>query len=329
MADYAHNYTDEKLKELEKRFQDIYKQAEKEVSQKFKEYSDEFAKEDDEMQVKLKHGIITDKEYYAWRQKKLMTGKRWQELRDNLAKDYTNANKIAMSAINGYTPDAYAENFNWSTYKAEKDALMDTAFTLYDRQTVERLVRDNPDLLPAPKVDIAKDQRWNKQKITSAITQGILQGESVPKIAKRLQNVGEMNKAAAVRNARTAMTGAQNAGRVNSYERAVEMGIEIEQEWVATLDNRTRHSHAVLDGERIPVGGTFSNGCRYPGDTNAPGYEYWNCRCTLISVRKGKTYERGKYGNGKLGDMSYDQWKEIHRKALEKQGGRKNGKKED
>ena len=61
------------------------------------------------------------------------------------------------------------------------------------------------------------------------------------------------------------MAAAQNAGRVNSYKRAQAMSVNLQQEWLATLDTHTRHSHRRLDGERVAVGEKFSNGCRWPG----------------------------------------------------------------
>ena len=46
-------------------------------------------------------------------------------------------------------------------------------------------------------------------------------------------------------------------------------------------------SHRILHGERIDVDGTFSNGCRFPGDPNGPAEEVYNCRCTLVAAIKG------------------------------------------
>lgn len=317
MADWAHKYTDKQLEALEKRFQAVYHQAEKEVSEKFKKHMDSFAAKDEIKQKLLAEGKITQTDYNQWRLGQVQTGKRWETLLNNMAADYANADQIAMSALNGHLPDVYHENFNWATFNIEKQGRVDTSFTLYDRQTVERLVRDQPDLLPAPKVDIAKDLRWNKQKLNSAITQGILQGESIPKIAKRVQKVGDMDENAAIRNARTAMTGAQNAGRVDSYKRAEDMGIELEQTWQATLDNVTRHSHRQLDGESVPVGETFSNGCEYPGDPSGPPEEVYNCRCTLISSLKGFSHSLDdlslRYDAG-LEDMTYNEWKNSRAK---------------
>ena len=43
------------------------------------------------------------------------------------------------------------------------------------------------------------------------------------------------------------------------------------------LDDRTRPSHRDLDGERIKLGQTFGNGCRWPCDPMGPANEVWNC----------------------------------------------------
>ena len=58
-----------------------------------------------------------------------------------------------------------------------------------------------------------------------------------------------MSLASAIRTARTATTAAQNAGRMDSYHATEGMGIKLKKEWLATLDGRTRHAHAMLDGQ--------------------------------------------------------------------------------
>ena len=164
-------------------------------------------------------------------------------------------------------------------------------------------------------IDSAKDIRWNRQKFTSAITQGILQGESIPNIVKRTNSIYGQNEEAAYRAARTATTSAENAGRVSSYERAQRLGIDMELEWLATLDGRTRSSHRQLDGERIQLGEKFSNGLRWPGDPAGPGHELWNCRCkangrvTGFDGKKGDwTDSRQRWSRLPAG-MTYEQWK--------------------
>ena len=325
MSDLGHKETDEALGKLERRIKKVYVQAYEETEAKLQDYLSRFATKDKIKQEQLRAGKITQDEYNYWRKGQVMIGKRWQEMVNSLAADYTNANRLAMSMVGDSLPGVYALNHNYGTFQVEKGSMVDTSYTLYDRSTVERLIRDNPNLLPKAKVNIPKDLRWNKQHVNNAVLQGILQGESNDKIASRLRTVTSMNHAAAIRNARTMTTGAENAGRTDSYKRAAEMGIELEQEWLATLDGRTRDSHRALDGERIPLAkdkwhaAKFSNGCRYPGDPEGPAWEVYNCRCTLVVAIKGIDQSDAPR-NSKLGGMSYEEWRggKLHEKKVSK-----------
>lgn len=319
--DQAHASTDKKLKKLEKEITKEYETALKELQKKLEDYMRRF---DVKNEIKLKqveNGKLSQEAYDKWRYGQLCVGQRWREMVETMAEDLTNADKIAMSMVNGFTPEVYALNHNFGTFEAEVGSGIDTSYTLYDRDTVEYLMKKNPDLLPKPTVDIAKDVAWNKKHIVSAITQGVLQGESIPKIAKRLQRVADMDRKAAIRNARTATTGAENAGRSASYQRAKDLGIQMKQVWMATLDNRTRHTHRQLDGEKISVGDKwhpqkFSNGCRYPGDPQGRPEEVYNCRCTLIAEVEGDNIDLSNLSERNtrhLGGLTYDEWKDDHK----------------
>lgn len=300
--------TDELLEKMEKRLNTQYYAAEAESKRKLKAFLKEYEAQNKEKKKDLKAGKITQAEYDSWL-KSQATRKTWlTEMANTLAEDHTTTDVKAMSIVRGFMPEAYAINRNFGAFEAEAGALVDTSFTLYDAHTVEALVRDRPNLLPEPKPDIPKELRWHKQKITNAITQGILQGESIPDIAKRLQGVTDMDRRAAIRNARTATTGAQNAGRVDSYRDAERMGIRMKQEWLSTLDGRTRDSHRMMDGERVDVGKRFSNGCRYPGDPHGPAHEIYNCRCTLVAAVDGVDQSNARRFS-RLESMSYDEWK--------------------
>jgi hypothetical protein len=58
--------------------------------------------------------------------------------------------------------------------------------------------------------------------------------------------------------------------------------IEMQKEWIAIEDKRTRksHSHAGVDGERVDIDQPYSNGLMFPGDPNGNIKEIANCRCT-------------------------------------------------
>ena len=285
MSDLAHAKTDLKLEEMEKRLSAIYSRAEKEIQHTADEYFSKFAKQDESKRKLLEQGKITEDEYTKWRKGKVMYGKRFTEMKEQCAKQLLNVNKTAMAYINGELPEVYALNYN--ALESAVGGVGGYSFTLVDADTVRNLAVTDTSLLPYKEIDPAKDIPWNMKKINAETLQGILQGESMDKIAKRLRNVQEMNKTQAIRSARTIVTGAENKGRQDSYARAEADGIILERTWLATNDSRTRHSHAVLDGETKPIDTPFSNGLMYPGDPNGRPEEVWNCRCSVAAVVKG------------------------------------------
>lgn len=323
MQDEGHYVTELILKETEADITRVYRQAAEETQKKLNDYLRRFQVKDNIKREQLRTGEITKQEYDHWRTGQIMISKRWEEMRDTLAADMHNANNIARSIVQGHMPEVYAVNHNYATFQIEKESMVDTSYTLYDRDAVERIIRDQPDLLPPPgprkRAEIAagKDIAWQRGQIQSVTLQSILQGESIPNMAKRIaMTMGETNRNASIRYARTATTGAENAGRVAAYERAEQMGIELEQEWLATLDGRTRHEHRQLDGQRVKVGEPFhidGEEIKFPGDPSAPGYLIWNCRCTLVPAVK-DVDQSDAPRNSKLGSMTYEEWKHEHDK---------------
>ena len=285
MADTAHRLTDEKLEEMEKRLSAIYSRAENEIQKTADEYFSKFAKQDEAKRKLFEQGKITEDEYTKWRKGKVMYGKRFTEMKEQCAQQLLNVNKTAVAYINGELPEVYALNYN--ALESAVDGVGGYSFTLVDADTVRNLAVTDTSLLPYKKIDPKKDIPWNMKKINAETLQGILQGESMDKIAKRLRNVQEMNRTQAIRSARTIVTGAENKGRQDSYARAEADGIILERTWLATNDSRTRHSHAVLDGETKPIDTPFSNGLMYPGDPSGRPEEVWNCRCTVAAVVRG------------------------------------------
>ena len=333
--DYGHKWTEDELRKLEKRITAEYSQAVKEVQAKLDKYLKDFEQMDITKRQELADGLITQAQYNKWREEQIFESERWEAVRDTLARDLHNVNEITASMTKEFCYEAYALNHNFGTYEVEKGSLVNTSYTLYDRHTVERLLRDDPNMLPPPgkkvskRIAEGKDILWNKQQIQSVALQGILQGEPLPKIAARLaETVGAKNDAAALRNARTMTTGAENAGRVDSYKRAERMGIKMQQEWLATLDGHTRHEHRMLDGQRQNVGEPFEiDGYKimFPGDPEAEPHLVYNCRCTLIGVVAGTDLEKMSENDltgrdSRLGTMTYEEWKNEHEKETEVNG---------
>lgn len=293
--DEGHILTDQELAKLEKRIRRVYREAADELQSTIDDYFAQFEKRDAEMEAKI--GTIvngkefTEQDYKQWRLAQIGRGERFKSLQKRIAERYTEANQTAVSYVNDVAPGIYSLNRNYAAYTIEQVA-GNVGFDLWDEQTVKRLIVEQPDLMPYyPEEKAVKrgvDLAYGKRQISASVTSSILQGKSIKGIAKDLQTrIPTMNRDSAIRTARTAITGAQNAGRMDSYVAAEKMGIKLEKKWLATLDSRTRHSHAMLDGEQIAQDKKFSNGCRFPGDPQGPPHEIYNCRCTLIAAVDG------------------------------------------
>lgn len=305
--EYADKETDRQLEETEKELVVLYTILLAALLKSAKKYLEKHQKQDSKMLTRLEKGEITKKELENWRTATFTTGRTWKKFEKAFTAETTATNQEAMKVVREQLVKTFELNANYTAYQIETSARIVDVFDLVDKPTIERIMKQRPDLFPQPSVNVAIDQLWNRKQLNSAILQGILNGESIEKIAKRLSEVAIKDYKVAVRNARTATTGAENGGRVYSYEKAEEMGIELEQEWLATLDGRTRHSHRRLDGEKIKVGGTFSNGCKFPGDPDGAPSETQNCRCTLVAALKGIDNSH----NERMTSMmtSYDDWK--------------------
>lgn len=319
--DLGHQLTDKQLAALERRIARLYRQAAKELQETIDAYFEQFKKRDAEMKSLI--GTIqngkewTEADYKQWRLNQIGRGDRFKALRDKVARRMTNANAVAIAYTNDATPGIYSLNRNYAAYTIERVA-GNIGFDLWDEQTVKRLIVEQPELMPYyPQKRALKrgiDLAYGKKQITKSVTSSILQGKSIKGMADDLQRrIPSMNRDSAIRTARTAVTSAENAGRMDSYAAAKKMGIKLKREWVATLDNRTRHAHAMLDGQRADIGKPFKvdgEEIMFPGDTSAPGYLVYNCRCTLIAAVDGvDTSNALRWSqDGLVPNMTYAQW---------------------
>lgn len=323
-SDLGHKLTDKELAKLERRIARLYREAGEELQATIDAYFEQFKKRDEEMKALI--GTVqngkewTEADYKQWRLNQIGRGERYQAMRDKVAHRVTDANAVAVSYTNDATPGIYSLNRNYSAYTIEQVA-GNVGFDLWDEQTVKRLMVEQPDLMPyyPPKRALKRgiDLAYGKKQITASVTSSILQGKSIKHMADDLQKrITTMSRDSAIRTARTAVTGAQNAGRMDSYAAAEKMGIKLKKRWLATLDARTRYSHAMLDGEQVAQDKKFSNGCRFPGDPQGPPWEIYNCRCTLVAALDGidtsSVQRRARNpATGQtevISDMSYAEW---------------------
>lgn len=126
-------------------------------------------------------------------------------------------------------------------------------------------------------------------RIQQTLTQGFLQGTSYTRLASEMKDVFGNITYNSLRVARTEGTRVMNAGNLAATNAAREQGIEIERQWLASLDSRTRQTHASADGQKEDSKGLFHVGGAvgsYPGNMST-AKESVNCRCTTIDIIDG------------------------------------------
>lgn len=264
----------------------IYAEAERDIRKKLDDFLARFKAEDERRKKLVDAGEMSKAEYDSWRRGQVFRGKRWQALRDEIVDQIYGSNKTAARIMNDERRSVFIQNANRTAYELEKKTHGAVSFELYDSATVTRLIKEDQKLLPEYKVNQRKDYKWNNRKVNNALTQSIIQGESMDKLAGRIaEAVSSKNASLMYSFARTMMTGAQNAGRLEAMREARDMGIKLKKRWLATLDSRTRDTHRDLDGVSVDVDQPFIIGDRsimFPGDPNADADLVFNCRCALI-----------------------------------------------
>ncbi|WP_406532502.1 phage minor head protein [Methanobrevibacter sp.] len=207
----------------------------------------------------------SQKEYYKilerYNKKEYRSGVRQAKRLVKLAKANVSARKSENTT-----------NFNANNLiKIEKDNLFGT-----NDWTEEKLLKQS---------FTASEHTMNRvdKDINKILSDGYASGAGIKKVASNIEKrFNQLKTWEARRIARTEIHNAHEMGTMNTYQ---EMDVEYTQ-WSSAHDSRVRGlkpkdkaNHVKMDGEIIPLGGTYSNGLQYPGDTKGPIYEWINCRC--------------------------------------------------
>lgn len=285
MADLGEKMTDDRVDRIRSELGKMYSEAARDLQKKVNEYTKRYEAKDKEKRAAVAAGKLSEDDYKRWLKGQVFIGGQWNAKVSQMAKSLVNVEKEAVKVVHGEQVECFAEQANYFEFRIDKDHDFGMNFGLYDTHTVTRLVRDEPELLRRRYVDGVASEAWNVKTIRNCIMQGILQGESIPDIAKRMaRDTASSDMKAMTRYARTAMTGAQNAGRLQAMRESKKKGIYCKKLWISALDDRTREAHIDLNGQTADVDKPFDSmlgPIMFPGDPNASDENVWNCRCAL------------------------------------------------
>ena len=301
----AHAATDKALDAMEKHVRSIYLRSVREIYKSWQKFFEKESKKIEKLQEDYEKakksgdkkliketGIALERE----KKKETVQNKRFHDAVKQTAENLLHVNEKAVEYLNGRLPETYVTNFN-AVGELCEGAVTGYSYHIVDENTVRELAMSDTSLLPYKEIDPAKDIAWNVRQMKSEVLQGILQGENMQTIAKRLSNVIGMNENSAVRNARTMVTAAENKGRQDGFYQAEEDGIILEKYWLCVHGERTREAHAAAGNDyakakSIPQSQPFIVGgeeLMFPGDNSmgASGWNLYNCRCSVAAVVKG------------------------------------------
>lgn len=128
-------------------------------------------------------------------------------------------------------------------------------------------------------------------RATSELRTGMMQGKTYAEIAGAISRHTEANYQQAVRIARTEGGRLRSLAKQEALTEAKELGIDMQKRWYSSLDNRTRSSHQLLDGQTVEIDEDFvspESGAKGPMPRMlGRASEDIGCRCTTLTVVDG------------------------------------------
>jgi uncharacterized protein with gpF-like domain len=124
----------------------------------------------------------------------------------------------------------------------------------------------------------------SRKDIAAQILEGTKKGESLPKIAKRIDKF-YLESIIPNRSMVIARTEVGAATSWAQHEIAQDSDVPLEKEWLSQRDQRVRETHRIADGQRVGLDDPFIVGeseLQYPRDPAGDPEEIIQCRCDTL-----------------------------------------------
>lgn len=242
-------------------------------------------------------------------------------------------NSEQFESISDYLTKCYEQGFLGTMYDLHGQNIP-LIFPIDQKQVIDAIQHETK--LSKPLYDsLGENVSALKKKISSSISRGIASGSSYADIARNVAvgmvgNYKKMSGGALGKAYTIARTEGHRITQKSAYDaqkKAISKGADVLKQWDASLDARTRDSHAMVNGEIREVDKKFSNGLLYPGDPSGKAAEVVNCRCVATQRAKwaldegelARLQEEADYfGLDKSKD--FEDFKEKYLNALDKNG---------
>lgn len=207
--------------------------------------------------------------------------------------------------------EIYRETYYATGFAMEKNVQAKLAYTMIDPKVVTAAIQ-NPISGLTLNERLRDKRRQVIIRIQSAVTQGLISGDSYGDMANRLSHGMRIEQNKALTIARTEGHRCQQIGRRESLEHAEKQGVKGSYVWNSALDGRTRTSHRDMDGQKADNDGYFTlpSGLKTkgPGLSGDPSEDI-NCRCDVTYEIIGFEPEKRRIqGEGVVPYKTYNEW---------------------
>lgn len=203
-----------------------------------------------------------------------------RQLRSQIEGHLSRLRSQQYTTVAGYLDDCYTDGFVGTMYDMHGQGV--PLLMPIDQESMIRAVQLDSKISKGLYTRLGEDIDLLKRKITAQVSRGISTGMSYAQVAQQLAGYTRIGFNNAVRIARTEGHRIQTTAAMDAMHGAKEKGADIVKQWDATLDDRTRESHMMVDGQIRELDEPFGNGLLFPGDPNGGAAEVVNCRCAIL-----------------------------------------------
>ena len=274
---------------------------EREIAALYRESLDEIRKEMSKIYEKYAvNGILTRAEMTKYN--------RLATLEKNVLDALSPAVRKGIQTIDRLKPIEYGEAFFRTSWAVDSASGVNLTWGPLDKATIAANL-DNP-------FYITSTERLTgtlKGAVRNTINNGLALGQSYTEMMRDIKGLVNLKNFETMRILRTELHDAQEAGIADSYDSALEQGINGRVIWIATLDGKTRDTHGAMDGVARDEDGMFRGAigeAPYPGWEGLPAGERIACRCDIRFEIEGFAPEiRRSREDGLVPQQTYEQWK--------------------
>lgn len=279
-------------KDMNRKLYNAYNDALKDVRKRLKTYMDEHE----------------DLPYYKQQQAGKLSA-----LEKEIVELLNGAYPKAKHEVTDFKRNEMMDGYYSSMYQIEAETGARLDFLGLDTEFVRQTVAN-----PIAGKTLSKRLYTSREKLatraTSELRTGMMQGKAYAEIAGSISRHTEANYKQAVRIARTEGGRLRSLAKQEALSEAKNLGIDLKKVWYSSLDNRTRSSHRLLDGQTVEVDDDFvspESGAKGPMPRMlGKASEDIGCRCTSLTevdgIKPGTRVDS-------FGDTSsygtYEEWK--------------------